>query len=457
MLFSAVFTSVCAFFTDLLLVIILLSGGIFLTFRTRFVQVRCLREGLKNTFSGLFSKKKTEGISPFAALSAALSAQLGTGNIAGAALAVLTGGPGTVFWIWLSSFFGMATAYCEAYYAQKTKITEKNGSVTGGAAYYIKSTFKGKTGRLLSEAFSISAVCALGLTGVAVQSDSITGAIYEGTGIPTFITGIIITALSALVILRGTKAVTKFSEKTVPALAVLYFAVCFIVIGVNISSLPKCFFLIFKGALSPSAVSGSITGLTVKAVISQGIKKGLFTNEAGMGSMASAHALADAPTAHYQGTLALAGVFIDTFVMMTLTAVCVISVFFCGNTPVPQNISGTLAVTLAFSTALGKKGAALFTMISISFFAFASIIGWNLSGKASSEFLFGEKNTKIYLAASLLFVFLGALFPSDTLWRLTDIFNTLMVLTNMPALIKISSKFDIGILKCAKTDDKIVI
>lgn len=440
MYFSALLDSVCSFFTDFVLVIVLLSGGIFLTLKTRFVQVRCLREGLKNTFSGLFSKEKTDGISPFAALSASLAAQLGTGNIAGAGAAVLTGGPGAVFWIWLSSFFGMATAYCEAYFAQSTKVINGAAPPSGGAAYYIKSAFNSKTGVLLSGAFSLSAVCALGFTGVAVQSNSIAVSINENIGLSPFITGLLITALSALVIMRGTAAVTKFSEKTVPLLAIFYFSVAFIVILANISFLPRCFYLIFKSAFSPSAISGCITGITFKKVISQGIKKGLFTNEAGMGSMASAHALADAPSPHYQGTLALAGVFTDTFVMMTLTAICVITVFFRDNTLIPQNISGTLAVATAFSTALGEKGAAFFTMISITFFAFASIIGWNLSGKASAEFLFGKKITKTYLLASSLFVFMGAIFPSDTVWRLTDVFNTFMVLTNIPALIKISSK-----------------
>lgn len=438
--FSAVVSSLCSFLTDILLVIILLAGGLFLTVKTRFVQLRCLGEGLRNTFSGLFSRKKTDGISPFAALSASLAAQLGTGNIAGAGAAVLTGGPGTVFWIWLSSFFGMATAYCEAYFAQKTKLSGKDGIFSGGAAYYIKSAFEKKTGTFLSYAFSLSAVCALGLTGVAVQSNSITASVTENTGLSPAVTGLIITLTAAAVIMRGTAAVTKFSEKTVPILAVLYFAVCFFVIGVNISFLPRCFYLIFSSAFSPSAISGCISGLTLKSVISQGIKRGLFTNEAGMGSMASAHALAAAPSPHYQGTLALAGVFTDTFIMMTLTAVCVTTVFFRDNTPIPQGISGTLAVTTAFATALGEKTAALFTTVSVAFFAFASVIGWNLSGKLSAEFLFGKKSEKAYLAASLVFVFLGAVFPSDTVWRLTDIFNSLMVLTNIPALIKNSSK-----------------
>lgn len=429
------FTKVFSFFTDYLLVAVLLGAGIFLSLRTRLVQIRCLGEGLKNMFSGLFSKEKKNGISPFSALCTSLAAQLGTGNIVGAGAAVLTGGPGAVFWIWLSAFFGMATAYCEGVLAQKTKIRTPSGEYTGGAAYYIKKTIHGKTGIFLSGAFSLFSVCALGFTGVAVQSNSIAVALSEGLRIPAVISGILLTVFAGIIITKGTKAVTRFSEITVPFLAAVYFSVCMLVLLINIGKLPEAFSLIFRCAFSSEAVSGFISGISLKTIISQGIKKGLFTNEAGMGSCACAHAISDAPSPHYQGTMALAGVFTDTFVMMTLTALSVITVLFTENNTPPYAASGSQAVILTFSTVLGEKGATVFTCISILFFAFASIIGWNLFGKSSSIFLFGEKSTRLYTAASLIFIMLGTLFPSDTVWQLTDIFNTFMVLTNITALI----------------------
>lgn len=421
--------------TDFVLVIVLLGVGILLTFRTKFVQLRCLGEGLHNTFSGLFSKEKKSGISPFSALCTSLAAQLGTGNIVGAGAAVLTGGPGAVFWIWVSAFFGMATAYCEGVLAQKTKEKTSSGENTGGAAYYIKKAVGGNTGKILSGAFSLFSVCALGFTGVAVQSNSIAVALTEGLNIPAAVSGICLTVFAGIIIMKGTKAVTRFSEITVPVLAILYFSVCLLVLIFNINKFPEAFSLIFRCAFSVKAASGFISGISLKTIISQGIKKGLFTNEAGMGSCAAAHAISDAPSPHYQGTLALAGVFTDTFIMMTLTALSIITVLFTGNINPSSVTSGSQAVVLTFSSVLGERGAVIFTCISILFFAFASIVGWNLFGKASAVFLFGEKSTKLYTFASLIFIMLGTLFPSEIIWQLTDIFNTFMVLTNVTALI----------------------
>lgn len=435
MLFCNLLNSFSGLFTDVILVAVLLSAGIFLSVKTKFVQLRCLKEGIRNTFSGLFSRNKKDGISPFSALSTSLAAQLGTGNIIGAGSAVLTGGPGALFWIWVSAFFGMATAYCEAFFAQRTK--EKGE--TPGAQQYIKYAFKGKSGELMSSGFSLCAMCALGFTGVAVQSNSIAFTASEGMGISPFITAVPLTLLSAFVITKGNGFITRLAEKTVPSVAGLYFAVCTGVIILNIKYLPRAVYLIFTGAFYPQALSGAITGLSLKTVISQGIKRGLFTNEAGMGSTATIHALSDAPSPHYQGTLSLAGVFTDTFVMMTLTATGIICVLF--SRPLDfSSLSPSDAVSLAFSSLLGEKAADIFLFISVSFFAFASIAGWSLSGRSAAFSVFGEKCRGIYLFSSLLFVFAGCLIPSATVWRLTDIFNTLMVLTNVPSLIKLSSE-----------------
>lgn len=449
-----IFQKFSLFLTDTLLINVLTGTGIFLSIKTRFIQLRFLKQGLKNTFSGLFSKEKTAGISPFAALATSLAAQLGTGNIVGAGSAIITGGPGAVFWMWLSAFFGMATSYGEAVLSQKTKTLSRDGTAAGGAAYYIRCAFTGKTGKILSGAFSLFSTIALGFTGVAVQANSISAALYESFGIPLILSAGILTAAAGIILFRGTKTVTVISEKTVPLMAVLYIAGCLAVIIKNIGMLPQSIYLIFACAFSPKAVLGASCGITLKTVISQGIKRGLFTNEAGMGSTASAHALSDAPSPHYQGTLGIAGVFIDTFLMLSLTALAVITVLYKNGIPQFTALSGSQAVSIAFADVFGIKGASAFIALSVLFFAFASVLGWSTFGKMSCGILFGEKSKGIYTASSLMFVFLGSCLAGNIVWTLTDICNAFMVITNIPALIKLSDeiKYDYS-TNCTKLSD----
>ena len=430
---------ITAFLTDGILLLSLLGAGVFLTLRTDFVQIRCLGEGLKNTFRGLFSKEKNGEISPFQALAASLAAQLGTGNIVGAGSAIITGGPGALFWMWLSAFFGMATAYSEAVLSQKTNFPLSDGTYGGGTAYYIKKAFTGKRGSLLAAAFSLFATVALGFTGTAVQSNSISTALTEALHIPGIVTGIILIAVSAAVLFKGTVFTARLSEKAVPLMAVIYTAVCTTVIFSNIKYLPDAVHSVFRYALSPFSVAGGITGIGVKAAITQGIKRGLFTNEAGMGSSPSVHALTKAPSPHFQGTLGLSGVFIDTFLMLSVTAFAILTAFMKHGFP-SASLTGSEAVSLAVSDILGSRGATLFTALSITLFAFASILGWHISGKGACLYLFGEKSIKLYTVSSLLFVLTGTLLPGKLIWSLTDLFNALMVLTNIPALIKLSAE-----------------
>ncbi len=422
------------YLTDVVLPVVLLTTGIFLTVKLKFVQVRYLFQGIRNMFSGKDSNK--DRISPFASLMASLAAQLGTGNIVGAGSAIIAGGPGAVFWMWVSAFFGMATAYSEA----SLSIITRKADGTGGTAYYITEAFGNKGGRIPALAFSLFSTVALGFTGVAVQSNSISEALSEAFGIPGFITGIGITVLAAVYIFRGTRAVARFSEKAIPAFAVLYTLSCLGVIIFNIKQLPAAIRLIFTCAFSPKALFGGITGIGIKEAVSQGIKRGLFTNEAGMGSSPSAHILSSTEDPHFQGTLGIAGVFIDTFLMLSVTALAVITVLYTGNTPPDPAITGSEAVTMAIGSIFGERGAAVFIALSVLFFAFASILGWNMYGRNSSEYIFGKKSDGIYMLSSLFFIFLGCIMPVKTVWLLTDIFNTLMVLTNVPALIKLSGK-----------------
>lgn len=433
-----------AFLTDILLPVTLMLTGIFLTLKLKFIQIRYLKEGIKNTLGGVFSKEKSDGISPFAALTASLGAQLGTGNIVGAGSAIITGGPGAVFWMWTAAFFGMATSYMEAVLSQKTKIKKPDGYNDGGAPFYIKEAFRGKAGRLLSGAFCVFSTAALGFTGVGVQANSISEALNEAFGMPLIISAVFLTVLSFIFLRLDKKRLTSLSEKSIPLMTVLYIIGCIAVIVKNASMLGDAFLLIFRCAFSPGAVFGATLGISVKTVISQGIKRGLFTNEAGMGSTSAAHALSDAPSPHHQGTMGIAGVFIDTFLMLTLTALAVICVLYKNPSSDIMLLSGSEAVSLAFSDVFGIKGASVFIASSVTLFAFASIIGWSTFGKTSCIYIFGEKSRKIYSLSSLLFVFIGACIPSDFIWNLTDIFNAFMVFTNVPALIKLSSSIKKG-------------
>ncbi len=426
------------FLTDILLPAALLLTGIFLTVRLNFVQVRYLFTGLRNMLSG--EKADSHGISPFASLMASLAAQLGTGNIVGAGSAIITGGPGAVFWMWVSAFFGMATAYSEASLSIITRKRLKNGEIQGGAPYYIQQAFESRGGKILSSLFSLFATVALGFTGVAVQSNSISFAMNEAFGIPFFITGGLVTLAAAFFILRGTRAVTALAEKTVPLFGVLYVLFSVAVLIFNVRNLPLAVRLIFTGAFSPEALFGGITGIGIKEAVTQGVKRGLFTNEAGMGSSPAAHALSSSDNPHFQGTLGLAGVFIDTFLMLGITALGIITVLYTGDTAPSALLSGSEAVTISMASLLGDKGASVFIALSVLFFAFLSVLGWNLYGKATAVFLFGEKSKGIYLISSLFFIFSGAVMPVRTVWLLTDIFNSLMVLTNVPALIRLSGK-----------------
>lgn len=422
--------------TDIILPVVLLGTGIFLTLRLRLVQVRYLLQGIKN----MLPKKNCEhgGTSPFRALMTSLAAQLGTGNIVGAGTAIILGGPGAVFWMWVSAFVGMATAYSEAVLAVITRKSSGKTGFFGGAVYYISYAFKGRVGAVLSSLFSLFATTALGFTGVAVQSNSIAAAMSEAFSVPVWLTGATVAVLSGIFIMKGADAISAFAEKTVPVFACLYMAGCVAVILFNADRLPFAAGLIFRCAFTPSAVLGGTAGEALRRAVTQGIKKGLFTNEAGMGSTASAHAMSNTPSPHFQGTLAVAGVFIDTFVMLTLTALAVITVLYKdGGIPDPT-YSGSQAVTTALADVLSQRPAEIFVALSVLFFAFASILGWSISGKISAEYLFGSKCRKIYVISSLIFVFLGCVTPCNLVWTLTDLFNALMVLTNVPALIKLS-------------------
>ena len=454
-----IFKTINAYLSDYVLIILLVGTGLFFSIRTRFVQVRCLGEGMKQTFGGVFSKKKAHGngLSSFQAVATAIAAQVGTGNIVGASGAILIGGPGAIFWMWVIAFLGMATNYAEAVLAQKTRKVEGE-NILGGPVYYIKHAFRGVFGKVLAFIFAITAVLALGFMGLMVQSNSIAESFSNAFGIPadfTWVIGLALVALCALIFFGGVKRLASITEKLVPIMAILFLACGLVILCIRIKYIPETFGMIFKYAFTPNALIGGGVGAAIKIAVSQGAKRGLFSNEAGMGSTPHAHAMASVEHPHQQGVAAMVGVFVDTFMVLTMTALVIISTLYCeggvlyrlSGDAYQAAISGPLAVISktnamqqAVSSVFGNTFGSIFVAICLLFFAFSTIICWNFFGRLNAQYLF--KNNKalviIYSSISILCVFLGTVLSNDLVWELTDFFNYLMVLPNVIALIALS-------------------
>ncbi len=433
------------YLSDYILIILLIGAGLYFTVRTRFVQVRCFGEGLKQVFGGLSFKKKdgASGLNSFQALATAVAAQVGTGNIVGACGAILIGGPGAIFWMWVIAFFGMATIYAEAVLAQDTKAKQADGTYAGGPVYYIKKAFPGKFGTFLAKFFAISAVLALGFMGAMVQSNSIGESCYTAFSIPTWVTGIVVAVVAVLIFLGGAKRIAAVMEKIVPVMAILYIVGGLVILVARIKYVPEAFAMIFKYAFRPDALIGGGIGYALKTAISQGAKRGLFSNEAGMGSTPHAHALAEVKKPHDQGVAAMIGVFIDTFVVLTMTGLVVISTLYTSDgilfTGAAEGVAKTNMAMLAFGKVFGSTGANIFVAICLFFFAFSTIISWNYFGKINFENLFGKKSLPVYFIIATVFIFLGSLASNDLVWELTDMFNQLMVLPNVIAIVALGS------------------
>ena len=437
-----------AYLSDYVLIILLIGCGLYFSIRTKFVQVRCFGEGMKNVFGKLSLKggKQGGGMSSFQALATAIAAQVGTGNIVGASGAILVGGPGAIFWMWIIAFLGMATIYAEAVLAQKTRIVKENGEVHGGPVYYIRTAFKGTLGKILAGFFAIAIILALGFFGCMVQSNSIGSTMETAFGIPSWIAGIALVVIAGFIFLGGMDRLASVTEKLVPVMATFYLLGGLIIFFANITKVPEAFGMIFRYAFEPQAIIGGAFGVAIKKAISQGAKRGLFSNEAGMGSTPHAHAQANVKDPHEQGTVAMIGVFIDTFVVLTITALtAVITLYTKGGIladgTIPEAINKTNLAQTAFGTLLGEAGGNIFIAIALFFFAFSTVLGWNMFGKINVAYLFGKNAksekiaTTVYTVISLIFIFLGTLASNDLVWELSDMFNQLMVIPNVIGLI----------------------
>ncbi len=423
---------------DYALLFLLVATGIFFTVRLGFIQLRKFGEGMRRLFGG-FSMKGAragkEGMSSFQALTTAIAAQVGTGNITGCATALYSGGPGAIFWMWLSAFFGMATIYSEAVLAQRFRTTDADGHVTGGPLYYIRAAFRGKFGKFLSGFFAIAIILALGFMGNMVQSNSIGDAFHTAFGIPKLVVGVVVAVIAAFIFLGGVRRIASFTEKIVPIMAFFYIVGCIIILCINHETLLSALRSIFVCAFDPQAVFGGALGLSVREAMRYGVARGLFSNEAGMGSTPHAHAMAKVEKPQDQGIIAMMGVFIDTFVVLTLTALVIISSGMLQ--PVNGPLQGTALAQAAFNAAFGSFGNA-FVAICMLFFAFSTIIGWYFFGEVNVKALFGKTAAKGYAVIVVVFIVVGSTLKVDLVWSLSDMFNGLMVLPNLIGLLALS-------------------
>ena len=465
---SVLYPIVCdinTYLSNYILLFLLIGVGLWYSIRTRFVQVRCFGEGMRKVFGNLSlnGKKHDSGMSSFQALATAIAAQVGTGNIVGASGAILTGGPGAIFWMWVIAFFGMATIYAEATLAIETRVKNKDGSIHGGPVYYITTAFKGGFGKFLATFFAIAIILALGFMGCMVQSNSIGECFQTAFGIPSWIVGVVLVIICGIIFLGGVQRLAAVTEKVVPIMAAIFLLGGLMVLAVRIKYIPATFGMIFKYAFEPQAIVGGTFGYAIKQAVSQGAKRGLFSNEAGMGSTPHAHAQANVATPHDQGVVAMVGVFIDTFVVLTLNALVIICTLYTADGPLANGYVGDVTSVLsktnlaqtAFGSVMGTGLGAKFVAICLFFFAFSTVLSWNLFGKINAIWLFGRKNAKtctvIYTLIALVFILLGTMMSNDLVWELTDMFNNLMVIPNAIALFALTGMVVRGADKAVKS------
>lgn len=419
------------FLWGLPLILGILGTGIYISIKTGGIQFRKLSFALKHTMGNIFEKDhdhKSGDISSFQALATALAGTVGTGNIVGVSLAILLGGPGAIFWMWLAAIFGMATKFAEVSLAVMYREKKGKGFV-GGPMYYIKN---GMGNEKLAKAFAIFSGLAVFGIGNSTQSNAIAGVLKENLNINPLITGIILSIIAGIVIVGGINSISKVTEKLVPLMSILYIGGCISVLVVNYSNILPAFKSIFIGAFSPKSLGGGFAGLSIKSVVSSGIARGVFTNEAGLGSSPIAHASAKTDHPIRQGLWGIAEVFVDTIIICTMTALVILTTE--ANTR--ANVDASALVSHAFAS--GSSFGPMIVTIGLSLFALSTILGWAYYGEVSLGFLFGNKAIIPYRIAYVIFVFLGANMDLGLAWTIANILNGLMALPNLIALIALS-------------------
>ena len=407
--------SINSFLWGNFLIILLMGTGIYFTLKLNFIQIRKFGEGIKHVTGSINLNGKAadkNGMSSFQALATAVAAQVGTGNLAGAATAIASGGPGAIFWMWASAFFGMATVYVEAILGQVFK-RRVDGQITGGPAYYIENSIKNKKiAKGLSYFFAVACIAALGLMGNAVQANSISAAFNKAFGVSPALVGIVVSVLAGFVFFGGIKRIASVTEKIVPIMAGLYIAACIVIIVINYQEVIPAITSIFYSAFNPQAALGGAMGVTVKQAVRYGVARGLFSNEAGMGSTPHAHAIAKVSHPGEQGIVAV--------IKISLTSG-----------------AGIVLTQGAFSATLGVFGDT-FIAICLLFFAFSTIVGWYFFGEANVRYIFkSKKSVNVYRAIVMIMIVIGSMMKVELVWELADMFNGMMVLPNLIALLSL--------------------
>lgn len=446
-LIETINTAVNNFIWGVPAMICIFGVGLYLSLRTRFLQIRKFPYAIRTTIGRMFRKKDASdgAITPFQAVCTALAATVGTGNIAGVAGAIAIGGPGAVFWMWISALLGMCTKFAEVTLAVFYREKNANGELVGGPMYYIKNGL-GKNWHFLAYLFAAFGVLTVFGTGNATQVNTITTAINsalmnyhviseKSVSLSNLIQGIIIAALVALILLGGVKRIAQVTEKLVPFMALFYIILALGVILLKINTIPSVFVSIFKGAFRPSAVTGGIVGSMIMSV-KKGVSRGIFSNEAGLGTGSIAHACADTRKPVKQGMFGIFEVFTDTIVICTLTALVIL----CSGTSIAYGQAAGAELTISGFTATYGNWVSLFTALAMCCFAFSTILGWGLYGARCIEFLFSEKITKYFMAAYSLVAILGATANLGLMWSIAETFNGLMAIPNLIALFLLSGK-----------------
>ncbi|WMJ81399.1 sodium:alanine symporter family protein [Clostridium sp. MB40-C1] len=414
------------------LLILLVGTGLYLTIRLGVLQIFKLPLALKYLFAKEDGEDLEGDVTSFAALCTALSATIGTGNIVGVATAIKAGGPGAILWMWIAAFFGMATKYSEGLLAVKYRTVDENGQMSGGPMYYIE---KGLGNKFLAKMFAIFGIgVAFFGIGTFPQVNAIIDAVNISFSVPKVMTAVILTILVTLVTLGGIKSISKVSEAIVPFMAIFYVVACMSILIINASLIPDTISLIIKSAFTPTAAAGGFLGATVKQAIQNGIARGVFSNESGLGSAPIASAAAKTKSCVRQGLISMTGTFFDTIVICTMTGLTlVLTGAWSGE------LAGASMTTEAFRKGLlipgiGEK----VVTIGLLFFAFTTILGWNYYGERCTEYLFGIKGIKPYKIIFILLIASGAFLKLDLIWVIADIVNGLMAIPNLIALIGLS-------------------
>ncbi|MBD8909888.1 MAG: sodium:alanine symporter family protein [Sutterella wadsworthensis] len=414
------------------LIPLLVGTGIYLTIKLRFIQIRRFGQAFCKVFGGitLFGDKAgKDGMSSFQSLATAISAQVGTGNLAGVATAIAMGGPGAIFWMWLAAFFGMATIFAEATLAQVFRARDAHGQIMGGPAFYIS---RGLNNKPLAAFFAVSIIIALGFIGNMVQANSIADGFHKAFEIPQWATGIFVFAIAGFIFIGGVRRIASFAEKMVPLMAVVYILGSLTIIFSNYDMILPAFKEIIVGAFDPSAATGGIIGASLKEAIRYGVARGLFSNEAGMGSTPHAHALAQVKHPCEQGLVAYVGLFFDTFIVLNMTALVILT-----TGVLDGKSTGIVLTQAAFTAGLGDIGPG-FVAICLFFFAFTTIVGWYFFGEQNVKYLLGLRWVQSYRVLVLCFLMLGSFLHVTLVWELADFFNGIMVIPNVIALLALS-------------------